>query len=230
MAAAYESRPDYPERLIARLLDLAPGPRVLDVGAGLGHLSRPLARRGLSMTALEPARQMLQRLRELAEEEGLVIDAVHGMAESLPFADQSFDLAIIADVVHFLDSERAAKEIARVLTAQGALAVLTAELADTPFMRAVREIMEQSAPRRPRLTSSAVTELLAVSKLRGVSAEQFRDDTPLDEAALGRVLDSVSFIGPAMNAERREVFRGRIASIEHPRSWARTFTLWTGRR
>jgi FkbM family methyltransferase len=230
MAHAYDARPEYPLALVSALTTAAPGPRVLDVGAGLGHLARPLARLGFRVTALEPAQRMLTRLRELVAVEPLQLATVHGMAEALPFANAEFDFVVVADVVHFLDSERAAKEIARVLAPGGGLAVITVELADTPFMRAVKEIMEASAPRRPRETSNAVAELLAVAKLRNVSSHGFEDDTPLDAATLERVFDSVSFIGPAMNPARKEEFRRRIAAVEHPPSWARRFTLWCGRR
>ena len=52
-----DARPDYPEVLFDRLLQLTemrPGDRVLEVGAGPGKATLPLLRRGLRVTAIEP--------------------------------------------------------------------------------------------------------------------------------------------------------------------------------
>jgi ubiquinone/menaquinone biosynthesis C-methylase UbiE len=228
MVEAYEARPAYPDALVDAVSKLArSGSRFLDVGAGLGHLAWPLAERGHRVTAVEPAVRMLKRLRERGNER---IDCVHAMAEQLPFDDGVFDVAVVADVVHFLDSERAAREVARVLAPRGALAVVVAALSDTPFMRAVREIMEESAPRRPRETSSAVTELFAVARLTQTVSHVFEAAVPVDRATLEQILRSVSFIGPAMNPERWARFMERISDIDPAPVWSRTFTLSCGSR
>jgi ubiquinone/menaquinone biosynthesis C-methylase UbiE len=232
MVEAYEARPPYPSALVDAIAQLAnsPKPRVGDVGAGLGHVALPLAERGFEVTAVEPAEGMLARLHELAKERALPLKAVHGMAERLPFADACFDLVVVSDAVHFLDSERAAPEIARVLSPSGALALVTCEFTPTPFMKAVVEVMEEAAPRRPREVSNALIELLAVSKVRSEKPRTFKDETPVDRATLEGILRSISFIGPAMNRERYAAFRERIHAIEFPPVWARTFTLLGGRR
>jgi ubiquinone/menaquinone biosynthesis C-methylase UbiE len=203
---------------------------VLDVGAGLGHLALPLAQRGFRITAVEPAIDMLAALRRRAESQGLMLDAVHGMAEALPFDSGAFDLVVVADVVHFLDSERAAKELSRVLAHDGALAVVCCDFADTPFMNAVVEIMRESAPRRPREVSSARTELLAVARVGEPWAMRFRDDVPVDAEQLRQILRSISFIGPAMSEARFRRFWQRVVAVKHEPRWSRTFLLEAGRR
>jgi ubiquinone/menaquinone biosynthesis C-methylase UbiE len=232
MVEAYEARPAYPLALVDALAELAAASHaaIADIGAGLGHLALPLAERNFKVTALEPATAMLQRLNELTTERALPLTTVHGMAEAMPFAVRSFDLVIVSDAVHFLDSERAAQEVARVLAPKGAVALVTCEFTPTPFMQAVVQVMEQAAPRRPREVSSALTELLAVSNVRDVKVQTFSDETPVDRETLERILCSISFIGPAMNAERYAAFRERIHAIPHPAVWARTFTLRAGRR
>lgn len=231
MVTAYAARPQYPEALVQALTTLAPsGARVLDVGAGLGHLALPLAERGYRVTAIEPAIAMLGALERRALHRGLPLVAVHAMAEALPFDTGAFDLVIAADVVHFLDSERAAKETARVLAPRGALAVVSCDFADTPFMNAVVKVMRESAPRRPRDVASARIELLSVARVKEPWGMRFDDDVPVDAETLRQILNSVSFIGPAMNADRTERFWQRIQAIEHERRWARTFVLEAGRR
>jgi SAM-dependent methyltransferase len=61
------ARPAYPEQLFDELVVLAgltAGDRVLDVGAGTGKATVPLARRGLRVTAIEPSTEMARVLRD----------------------------------------------------------------------------------------------------------------------------------------------------------------------
>jgi SAM-dependent methyltransferase len=232
MADAYDARPPYPLAIIDRMAELA-GPRgsqIGDLGAGTGHLALPLAARGFDVVALEPALAMLERLRQAAAARGLVLRAIHGCAEALPLESGGLDLCVVADALHFLDAERSAREVARVLGPRAALAVVTCELGDTPFMRGVVSIMESAAPRRPRDMSQAIVQMFAVSRIRLEQEQRFSDETPVDEETLEQILASISFIGPAMNRERFAAFRQRIRALGGPRVWARTFTLRSGRR
>lgn len=76
------------------------GLRALDVGAGSGCLAIPLAEAGASVTAVEPGEDHVARLVSRANERGLGIDAVRGEGAHLPFADASFDVVVLASVVH----------------------------------------------------------------------------------------------------------------------------------
>jgi ubiquinone/menaquinone biosynthesis C-methylase UbiE len=231
MADVYDARPAYPGALVDALVRLAgPGGRVLDVGAGIGHLALPLAERGLIVTVVEPAEAMLSRLRERAGQRGLTIAALHAAAEALPLARGAFELAIVADAVHFLDAELTGLELGRVLAPGGALALITCELADTPFMRSVVSLMEASAPRRPRHVQRLIAQLAGCAGVTLQEPQCFRDDAPVDAATLERIVRSISFIGPAMNAERFAAFRARLHALPEPPVWARTFTLLQGKR
>jgi len=230
MAAVYEARPPYPEALVDALATLAPGPRVADLGAGVGHLAIPLARRGFEIAAVEPALAMLDRLRAQVDAEALPVRAVHAAAEALPLEAASVDLVIVADALHFLDPVLSSSEIARVLSPQGAVALVTSDLGQTPFMRAVVGIMEAAAPRRPRDLRHSIVQLFATCRVRVTCQRQFHDETPVDPETLERILRSISFIGPAMNAPRFQAFRRQIHAIAGPPVWARTFHLRAGVR
>jgi ubiquinone/menaquinone biosynthesis C-methylase UbiE len=231
VADEYSARPAYPEPLIDALAALATtsGGRTLDLGAGIGHVALPLAARGLDVTAVEPAEQMLERLRAGARERGVELTAIRAAAEALPLATGSIGLVIVADALHFLDKELAGAEIARVLAPRGALALVTSEFGDTPFMRGVVAIMEEAAPRRPRAVAPAIAQVAATARVR-LTSQRFLDETRVDAVTLERILGSISFIGPAMNAERARSFRALIHALTDTPAWARSFTLHSGRR
>jgi len=231
MADVYDARPPYPEPLVSALAALAPpGGRVADLGAGIGHVALPLAARGLSMVAVEPARAMLTRLEEAAAARGLALETHHATAEAPPLAPGSIDLAVIADALHFLDAERTGLAVERALTDAGALAVVTCRLADTPFMRGVVAAMEASAPRRPRDVTGPLTQLFALAGVSLTDTLELADETPVDDDTLERILRSISFIGPAMNAARFAAFRERLRALPDEPRWARSFTVYVGRR
>ena len=85
-AEAYDSgRPDYPADAVAWLLEHAgERPRVADVGAGTGKLTRVVQRLAGEVIAVEPDAAMLDRLRAAgapAVEGFLVQERVRGVAE-----------------------------------------------------------------------------------------------------------------------------------------------------
>jgi SAM-dependent methyltransferase len=231
MADVYDARPPYPAALVATLAALAPARgRVADLGAGIGHLALPLAAGGFDVTAVEPARDMLARLREAARDRGLPVRAVQATAEATGLDADSVDLVVVADALHFIDAERVAAEIARVLRRGGALAVVTAALADTPYMRAVAALIDEAVPRRPRALGPQLAQISSTTEVPFTVERAFADETPVERETLERILRSISFIGPAMNAARFSAFRARVHALPGPAVWARTFTLRAGRR
>jgi len=231
MAAEYDARPPYPAALIDALDALAgnASARVVDIGAGIGHVTIPLAARGFVVTAVEPAIEMLDRLRTTANERGLNVRALHAQAEALPLEAGGADLIVISDALHFLDAELTALEVARVLAPRGVLALVTCEFADTPFMNSLVALMHEAAPRRLRAIEGPSAQLSAVSGVVLSAATEFCDRTPLDREQLERILQTISFLGPAMNPARLAAFRERVHALPEP-AWARRFTLRSGRK
>lgn len=68
--------------------------RLLDVACGAGQLTLPAARRGIQVTGLDLAANLVQQARARAAEEGLQIQVDQGDAEILPYPDASFDVVM----------------------------------------------------------------------------------------------------------------------------------------
>ena len=97
----------------------------IEIGAGTGYFSLNLLQLGLieRSTATDISPGMLTRLAAGAEELGLEVTTVVAEAESLPFADRSFDLVFGHAVLHHIpDLARAFGEFHRVLRPGGAVA------------------------------------------------------------------------------------------------------------
>jgi SAM-dependent methyltransferase len=105
--------------LLDALLAAKPGSRVLDAGAGSGTFTNRLAAEGFNVTSTDVTDEALEVLR--ARVSGPVVRAD---ATSLPFAAESFDAVVLAEVLeHVEDDSGAVAEAARVLQPQGVLAV-----------------------------------------------------------------------------------------------------------
>jgi SAM-dependent methyltransferase len=202
LAQAYRFRPGYPEPVVERVAALG-GREAVDLGAGTGLLAIPLARRGFRVTAVEPAREMLAILEEGALAAGAEVRAVHASAEDTGLPASSFDLATLADSLQWVDPERTGEEIARLLRARGSLAIIEAEFADTPFMRAVRQAVRRRNPRGRRSAGEGALEHIFRLATGRSPEEDFRvrHDVPLGESALHQVVRSLSFVGPALGVE-----------------------------
>jgi SAM-dependent methyltransferase len=120
-AVAYaEHRPDYAQAAVRWALEPAPGPRVLDLGAGTGKLAATLVALGAEVIAVEPDPAMLTELRRSLP----AVRALSGSAEAIPLPDASVDAVLAGNAMHWFDMAVAGAEIARVLAPGGILAGL----------------------------------------------------------------------------------------------------------
>jgi len=100
---------------LCEALDLRAGARVLDVAAGNGNATLAAARRWCEVTSTDYVPALLERGRERAAAERLVIDFRQADAEALPFPDASFDVVVSTFGVMFTaDQDKAAIELLRV--------------------------------------------------------------------------------------------------------------------
>ena len=105
-----------PEAELEILPDSAEGLRTLELGCGTGYVSAWLARRGGTPVAFDPTPSQLEIAGELQREFGTYFPLVRAAAEYLPFAEDSFDLAISEyGAAIWADPYKWIPEVARVL-------------------------------------------------------------------------------------------------------------------
>ena len=108
------------ERLLLDLfLSGAPGPKVLNAGAGQGSFSRRLAERGFEVTSVDASAAAVEVLKRRVGG-----DVAQADVTALPFGDETFDAAVLGEVLeHVPDDAGALREVARVLHPGGVLAL-----------------------------------------------------------------------------------------------------------
>jgi ubiquinone/menaquinone biosynthesis C-methylase UbiE len=113
----------------------------LDIGAGVGYLTIPLALRCKAAVALDSQDEMLMTLTEaLSEYTRSIVFPVIAEADRLPFTSQSFDRVFLVNVFHEVeDRELLAEEVERVLSVGGRLSLVDFHKKPTSFGPPVSE-------------------------------------------------------------------------------------------
>jgi SAM-dependent methyltransferase len=114
-----------PESQLHVLPDDLAGLDAIELGCGTGYVSAWLARRGARPVGIDNSPEQLATARRLQGEFGLEFPLVLGNAETTPFADGSFDLAISEyGAAIWCDPYRWIPEAARLLRPGGRLIFL----------------------------------------------------------------------------------------------------------
>lgn len=100
--------------------------KVLDVAAGTGHLSRAVAPYVREVWAVDTTPAMIEQgLAEARKQNITNINYIQGIAEELPFEDESFDLVMSRLAFHhFVDSREPLQEMIRVCKQHGTIVVM----------------------------------------------------------------------------------------------------------
>jgi SAM-dependent methyltransferase len=120
---------------LAEILRDRPAMRVLDLGCGGGHVSLRVAPLVEHVTAYDLAAPMIAAVEQLAASRGVKnISVQQGAAESLPFADASFDMVLSRySAHHWSDLGSALGEARRVLAPGGRAIFIDAIAPENPL-------------------------------------------------------------------------------------------------
>jgi len=164
MPEAYDAGRGYrPEVLrlwlerVARHLPLGETRDIIDLGAGTGRYTAPLAVHfDANVVGVEPSGKMLAEARKKASDRR--VSFVQGMGETLPVRDSSADLIFLSMVFHHLqDPDRVARECRRVLRPRGRVAIRNGTTEQTEsfphvrFFPGVRAVIAESLPPATRI-------------------------------------------------------------------------------
>jgi ubiquinone/menaquinone biosynthesis C-methylase UbiE len=185
---------------------LAPHMRVLDVACGPGIVACAAAALAGHVTGIDLTPAMIEQAKARQQREGLTnIDWQVGDATRLPFADGSFDVALIRYSFHHLPQPiEALREMQRVVTPGGRIVVIDAT--PTPQTQAAYDRMETL--RDPSHTSALTRE-----QLRGIGAKIGLIEDGIDSYDLDARLDTLADAGDM--AALTEMFEDDIRGGEN---------------
>jgi len=85
------ARPDAELGLLPETME---GLDAIELGCGTAYISGWMARRGATVVGVDNSARQLELARRFAEEHGVELELIHGIAESVPKPDESFDFVV----------------------------------------------------------------------------------------------------------------------------------------
>lgn len=226
--------------LMADFAGVVTGQRVLDVGCGPGALTTELVRRlgAASVTAADPMAHFVVAVRQ----RNPGVEVVQAPAESMPFADDTFDAALAQLVVHWMaDPVAGVAEMARVTRPGGVVAACVWDYAGDssplgPFWRAAREL-DPAIDDESGMAGAREGDL---ARLFGEAGLQDVADTALiasvEHASFEEWWEPYTYgVGPAgryvagLSPERRAELRARCLAVLPAAPFELTFQAWAAR-
>jgi SAM-dependent methyltransferase len=145
-----EVRPGYSDEVIDAVIERSGLPaegRILEIGCGTGQITRPLARRGYAILALElgPALAALASEHLRPYPQARVVPVAF---ESWPIEREAFDLVLSAQAFHWIDPALGLERAAAVLKPRGAIALVwhLDRSEHTDFYQETRPLYERFVP------------------------------------------------------------------------------------
>ena len=201
-------RPSYPVEAVEWLLqpwDGARPPKVADVGAGTGKLTRVLLELGADVVAIDPDREMLKQLRLATP----LAYAKQGSAEALPLHDASVDFVTVGQAWHWVEPLAASREIGRVLRPQGSLGLIWNMLDESePWVARFSTTM----PRGGGTRMLENPEPPFGAPFQRVESQTWRWSRPMTRSALLKMASSRSFFLTA-SREQQEAYRRELGAV-----------------
>ncbi|HEU5203756.1 MAG TPA: class I SAM-dependent methyltransferase [Candidatus Limnocylindrales bacterium] len=212
-------RPGYAPEAIEALVELSRAPNggdVLEIGAGTGKLTVPLAKRGFVITAIEPGQRMADLLAKRVRRWPSV-RITRSTFEDASVEPCSFDLVVAATSFHWLDPDRRYDLAADALRPGGSIGLIRNDHVAVPSNRAyiegVRPIYERRAPELLQDLALPMEddppgfadEVEASGRFEGIEQRQFAWDQRFTAVTLSGMLGT--------HSEHRALPRRRRAAL-----------------
>jgi SAM-dependent methyltransferase len=215
-------RPGFPDSFFDRIVAagwITPGQRALDLGTGTGSLAIGLAARGLEVTGLDIAHELLEVGANTAADRDLDIRFVAGKAEATGFRAASFDLVSAGQCWWWFDSKLTIEEAKRILAPGGRLLICSFSYLPLPRNVAHRTealILEHN-PGWPKAGWRGVhpeqVRALDTGGFREVESFSYAVDVPFShESWRGRVR-TCNGVGSALTDEQVTRFDTELAEL-----------------
>jgi len=218
-------------------VDVAPGQRVLDVGCGPGALTEVLVQRlGASwVSAVDPSAAFVAAAQ--ARLPG--VDVRRASAEDLPYAEDTFDVALAQLVVHFMaDPVAGLREMARVTKRAGTVAACVWDNAGgfgplSPLWRAAQDLdpatSDESGAAGAR--HGHLAELARDAGLQRVQSSRLTVEVPFEAfqewwEPLTLGVGSGGAYVHGLEEPRRQALRERLESVLGPAPFTVSASAW----
>ncbi len=109
---------------VVSVLPDIPGPRVLELGHGTGHLQLALAQNGVASFGIDLSRQMGRITQRRMSRLKCSSSLINGNVQNLPLADELFDQVVSTFPTPYIFQKQTLEEVYRVLMPAGALTVV----------------------------------------------------------------------------------------------------------
>ena len=223
------------------MLGLGADSRVVDLAAGSGKLTRPLAARFAEVVAVEPNEEM----RAVLAGRSAGMKVLAGTAERMPLPDDFADAVFVGDAFHWFDGPAAVAELERVLRPHGGVALLwnhwwsdgddrMTNTLEPPLPAEAQALFDEvyfsSGRAAARAEMAAPLEAFAGDSFAPLVEEAFSRSTRLSGAEVVDLYATVSAVASLPPAEREELKRAVLALLEPSyRLEITTVLQWTRR-
>jgi ubiquinone/menaquinone biosynthesis C-methylase UbiE len=222
-AVDYERhRPGFPDDFFDRLAErrwIGRGQSALDLGTGTGSLALGFAARGLVVTGLDIAPELLEVARRIAAARGLSTHFVEGRAEDTGQAAESFDLVSAGECWWWFDEDAALEEARRVLAPGGRLLICTFSYLPLKGSLADRteELVLRHNPAWPKAGWSGIhpEHVRALDRVGFADVESFSYmvDVPFSHEAWRGRIRTCNGVGSTLSSKQVERFDADLSEM-----------------
>lgn len=191
----------------------------LDLGTGTGSLALEWARRGLDVTALDIAPELLRIVARRAASEGLEVRTIEATAEATGLADDSVDLVTAGQCWWWFDADRAARESRRILRPGGRLLICNFSYLALPGSAAERteRLVLAHNPGWPKAGWRGVhpeqVQALDVAGFDAVESFSFTIDVPFSHLGWRGRMRTCNGVGSALAPDEVERFDAELTEL-----------------